>query len=338
MPGQFIFECPVLLPTLERAEKIVPPEFIPCYKWFIEHTDEQIRVLPHNMKPQPDTPVPLSRLSGIHSPSASRVKYANGRRYALSIHSSNQKRYADRKPLYLPDGTWIFDYAAYEGDVVDQGYNATLLNSLTDGIPVGVMVREKGGYRVLGLAFIERYNHATRMFTLHGPVTSQTVAAGTFAVPGFDELPPQEQQILIEYDGSDERRVVTAQQVRREQQGKFREALFKAYSGACAITGMNVPEVLQAAHINPYRGKKSQIVSNGILLRADLHLLYDAHLISVEPDSLEVAMSERLAGTAYLQYNKSRLHGPTDQEMAPSRDLLAMHYEQFRQENRVLVA
>ena len=338
MPGQFIFECPVLLPTLERAEKIVPPEFIPCYKWFIEHTDEQIRVLPHNMKPQPDTPVPLSRLSGIHSPSASRVKYANGRRYALSIHSSNQKRYADRKPLYLPDGTWIFDYAAYEGDVVDQGYNATLLNSLTDGIPVGVMVREKGSYRVLGLAFIERYNHATRMFTLHGPVTSQTVAAGTFAVPGFDELPPQEQQILIEYDGSDERRVVTAQQVRREQQGKFREALLKAYSGACAITGMNVPEVLQAAHINPYRGKKSQIVSNGILLRADLHLLYDAHLISVEPDSLEVTMSERLAGTAYLQYNKSRLHGPTDQEMAPSRDLLAMHYEQFRQENRVLVA
>lgn len=338
MPDQYIYECPVLLPTLERAERLVPPEFVPCYEWFIEHTDTIISVLPHNMKPQPDTPVPLSRLSGIHSPSAARVRYVNGRRYALSVHSGNPRRYTDRKPIHLADGTWIFDYAAYEGDAADQGYNATLLNSLTDGVPVGVMVREKAGYRVLGLAFVERYNRATRMFTLHGPVTSQTSAAGAFAVPGFDELPPREQEILIEYDGSDERRVVTARQIRREQQGKFREALIRAYSGACAITGVDVPEVLQAAHINPYRGKRSQVVSNGILLRADLHLLYDAHLVSVEPKSLRVVLSERLANTSYLQYNARRLREPAQAALAPNPDLLAMHYEQFRQENRVLLA
>lgn len=142
----------------------------------------------------------------------------------------------------------------------------------------------------------------------------------------------------MELDGQDERRVVTAQQVRREQQGRFREALLRAYSETCAITGVNVPEVLQAAHINPYRGRKSQVVNNGILLRADLHLLYDAHLISVEPNSLSISLSGRLESTSYLRYNHQKLREPISADLGPNTDLLAVHYEQFRRENPVLVA
>ena len=115
-------------------------------------------------------------------------------------------------------------------------------------------------------------------------------------------------------------------------------ALLSAYAGSCAITGTDVREVLQAAHINPYRGKRSQVVNNGILLRADMHLLYDAHLVSVDPDSLELRMSERLGASDYLRYNKVALRSPDNPKLAPSRDLLAIHYEQFRRENPALVA
>ena len=143
---------------------------------------------------------------------------------------------------------------------------------------------------------------------------------------------------MIEYDGSDERRVATAQIIRREQQGRFRSDLMDAYAGTCAISGTSVETVLQAAHINPYRGRRSQVVQNGILLRADLHLLYDARLISVEPDTHVLRLSDRLGNTDYERYNLKRLSETVRPELSPSNDLLAVHYEQFRQENHVLVA
>ena len=334
MPAQLTYESPVFLPTLERAKKLVPQAFLSCYDWFMSNAGEKVPRLPHNMHPKPTTPIPLSRDSGIYIPGAAQVEYDGGRRYALSVHSTGHRRYNDRAPIRLADGTWVLSYAAHEGSDLSQGYNAALMNCLNDGIPVGVFVKEAPGYRVLGLAYVEQYNSVTRMFTLHGPVSAATETAGSFVPHGFED----EQKILMELDGQDERRVVTAQQVRREQQGKFREALLRAYSETCAITGVNVPEVLQAAHINPYRGRKSQVVNNGILLRADLHLLYDAHLISVEPDSLSVSLSERLGSTAYLRYNHQRLREPVSADLAPNTDLLAVHYEQFRRENPALVA
>lgn len=338
MPSQFIQECPILLPSLANAEKIVPSKFIPCYEWFLENTGKTIDRLPHRMVNRPNTPIPLSRDSGIYVPGKVHVSYDGNRRYALSVHSSGTSRYADQRPISLADKTWVLDYAAQDGIDTGQAYNEALFNCLEDGVPVGVMFKQATGYLVLGLAFIERYNSASRTFTLHGPVTKATEARGAFAAQGLDELSSDQRDLLLEYNGEDQRRIVMAQQVRREQQGRFRNELLEAYSGACAISGTNVPEVLQAAHINPYRGRGSQVVSNGILLRADLHLLYDAHLISVEPDSLSVSLSERLARSTYLQYNGRHLSEPTHAPLAPNKDLLAAHYEQFRQENQVLVA
>nr|WP_286165725.1 HNH endonuclease signature motif containing protein [Olsenella uli] len=176
------------------------------------------------------------------------------------------------------------------------------------------------------------------MFTLHGPITEKSEAEGAFAFPGFDALAEDDRSILAEIDDGDERRLVKAEQVRREQQDAFRKTLLDAYEGACAITETDVPQVLQAAHINPYRGRKSQIVNNGILLRSDVHLLYDAHLISVEPDTLRISLSERLGSTAYVPLASCRLRLPHDEASHPSRNLLAAHYEQFMQENHVLVA
>lgn len=339
MPSQLVYECPVLLPTLDRAEQLVPWQFVPCYDWFIANAGNAVPKLPHHMENRPQTPIPLSRDSGIYVPGAAQVSYDGDRRYALSVHSNSTGRYDDRAPIPLADGTWILDYAAHQGSDVNQQYNRALMNCLEDGIPVGVMTRERrGGYLVRGLAFVECYNSVTRMFTLHGPVSHETEARGAFVPQGFDDLSPEQQQIVVEYDGEDERRRVTAQQVRREQQSLFRSKLLEAYNEACAISGTNVTTVLQAAHINPYRGRRSQIVQNGLLLRADLHLLYDAHLISVTPDHHDVVLSKRLSSTEYARYESIKLREPFDPAQSPSDELLAIHYEQFRRENELFVA
>lgn len=73
----------------------------------------------------------------------------------------------------------------------------------------------------------------------------------------------------------------------RSGQTKFREQLLSHYNG-CAITGCQVPQALEAAHIIPYclmpKGKK-YLKSNGLLLRADIHTLFDFNLIKINLDN-----------------------------------------------------
>lgn len=79
----------------------------------------------------------------------------------------------------------------------------------------------------------------------------------------------------------------------------FRSALMEVYQGQCAITESRVTQVLQAAHIKPYRGAPTNRVDNGLLLRVDLHQLFDKDLIGIHPDSREICISKELIGTEY---------------------------------------
>jgi len=63
--------------------------------------------------------------------------------------------------------------------------------------------------------------------------------------------------------------------VRRQGQPEFRKKLLRAYNNRCAISGCDCPDTLEAAHIRPYKGKHTNHVKNGILLRSDLQ---DWHL------------------------------------------------------------
>ncbi len=103
-------------------------------------------------------------------------------------------------------------------------------------------------------------------------------------------------------DASDGKKKILAEVARRQGQGAFRKKLLDAYDGQCAITSTAVADVLQAAHIRPYNGPRTNHVSNGLLLRADIHNLFDLKLITIEPigsESFQVRVSPRLAGTPY---------------------------------------
>jgi uncharacterized protein YjbI with pentapeptide repeats len=80
----------------------------------------------------------------------------------------------------------------------------------------------------------------------------------------------------------------------RQGQSQFRKALLKAYNGRCVVTGCDIEAALEAAHIIPYCLTKDNNILNGLLLRADLHTLFDFNLLVINPETRFVYLNERL--------------------------------------------
>lgn len=116
---------------------------------------------------------------------------------------------------------------------------------------------------------------------------------------------------------------------RREGQGTFRVRLLDAYERRCAVTGEHALPVLDAAHIQPYLGPASNHVQNGLVLRTDLHRLFDDGYVSISPD-LELMVSRRLReefdnGEAYYAMAGRQLLVPRERQARPSRSALEWH-------------
>lgn len=124
----------------------------------------------------------------------------------------------------------------------------------------------------------------------------------------------------------DRRKRVTASIVVREGRGAFRSALEAAYSNQCAVTGVSAP-VLDAAHIRPYRGTQSDHPANGLLLRTDLHTLFDKHLLTIVYDgTFLVRVAPDVTESMYQQLDGSRLAKvPTSIAERPDPHLLREH-------------
>ncbi|MBH1406247.1 HNH endonuclease [Stenotrophomonas maltophilia] len=133
-------------------------------------------------------------------------------------------------------------------------------------------------------------------------------------------------------DEIDERRRVLAAILRRRGQPVFRKALLDAYSGRCAMTDCDSIDALEAAHIRPYSGQSSNVVSNGILLRADMHTLFDLHLVSVIPDSLRITLAPVLRRSQYSVLEGRELATPASTNLMPNTESLAWHHSQCKWE------
>ncbi len=68
----------------------------------------------------------------------------------------------------------------------------------------------------------------------------------------------------------------------RRGQADFRKRLLEVYDGRCIVTGTAMPELLEAAHIIPHSEGKDYTGGNGLLLRSDIHTLYDLQLLSID--------------------------------------------------------
>jgi len=120
----------------------------------------------------------------------------------------------------------------------------------------------------------------------------------------------------------------------RRGQAPFRQKLLASYGGRCAITESRVTSLLEAAHITPHAEGSDYRVSNGILLRADVHTLFDLHLLGIDP-KLRVRLSQEIKNSEYGRYDGKHIERlpsiPSDQ---PSPTALQQRFEDFLQKGR----
>ena len=116
---------------------------------------------------------------------------------------------------------------------------------------------------------------------------------------------------------------------RRLGQGGFKFMVSEVYGRRCAISGERTMPVLEAAHIKPVSKGGEHLLSNGLLLRMDIHTLLDAGYIGITPD-LRVRVSPRLDaewgnGKIYYQHDGQALRLPNTAAARPSAELLDWH-------------
>ncbi len=136
-------------------------------------------------------------------------------------------------------------------------------------------------------------------------------------------------------DANDGRQRILTAIVRRQGQGKFRAAVLRAYAGRCAVTGCDVEQALEAAHIYPYRGQETNEVSNGILLRSDLHTLFDLGLLTIDPETMTVHIIDTIRSSAYGGLHGGNVNVPAESVAAPSPDSLSWHRSKIGGRERV---
>ena len=90
-------------------------------------------------------------------------------------------------------------------------------------------------------------------------------------------------------------RVVTTV-LARPAQAKFRREVLDAYARTCLLSGEQMSEVLEAAHIIPKSDNGADTANNGLCLRSDIHRLYDAGHIRFEPNG-QLHFSDAVAGS-----------------------------------------
>ena len=128
--------------------------------------------------------------------------------------------------------------------------------------------------------------------------------------------------------GDGKERVVRAINLRRGQQ-QFRKKLLRAYSGKCAITNCNCADALEAAHILPYDGDLTNHVQNGLLLRSDIHTLFDLGRIGVDATTKKVLVAKSLRATAYAALKDLSIRLPAEAKNYPNEEVLRKHAAQW---------
>lgn len=115
-------------------------------------------------------------------------------------------------------------------------------------------------------------------------------------------------------------------------QGSFRTLVIDAYRRRCAMTGESTLPALEAAHIQSCADLGPHQVSNGLLVRSDFHKLFDAGLVTVDPN-YRIQISGRIRDQYFNGRAYYRLHGqesaalPEDSQDHPNPEFLRWHNE-----------
>lgn len=116
-------------------------------------------------------------------------------------------------------------------------------------------------------------------------------------------------------------------------QGAFRVLVTDLYHRRCAVTGERTLPALDAAHIRPYGAGGEHRANNGLLLRRDIHSLFDQGYVTVTPE-LRFEVSRRIReefenGRHYYALHGASVAGPDDPRFRPDPQALSWHNQQL---------
>jgi hypothetical protein len=139
--------------------------------------------------------------------------------------------------------------------------------------------------------------------------------------------PADDGQSYVPTTGDSREAVLRQIKARRGQQG-FRDGLRRRYGDKCMISGCTIMDIVEAAHIKQYRGEDDNHPENGLLLRVDLHTLFDLNLLGIEPSTLTVKIHPdgKKDGYQHLE-GKKLLCGPA----GPSPEAIVYRWKEFVQ-------
>lgn len=281
-------------------------------KWFETHAGE---LVPYSALDNPNFKL-VHRPKGIWKP-------ANWD-YALSVRETLSSTYTDVPISNKSNGDWDYLYHEETGGAAR---NNGLIRCMEDGVPVGVLIQQTGKpyvtYWVVGLGRITQFDG--NWFSIE---QWESASIGDPAIA--DTEMARYETLQNEFDPADveQDRDVRLQAMRvRHGQGLFRSQLLKAYKKRCAFTNYSAVEALDAAHIIPYDGRVTNHPTNGLLLRADIHKLFDIGLVAVDTSSWTQIVSPQLSSSEYATYHRKALLLPDHLTMMPSVKALNLHRE-----------
>ncbi len=172
-------------------------------------------------------------------------------------------------------------------------------------------------------------SHSGRIPRQHWYDTVEPVSPELYSI--ITKAPiPKKWEVVTPGDLEDERRRVEASVADRQGQQAFRRELFKVYGAHCVVSGCGVVEALAAAHIHQHTGPKSNDPGNGIVLRSDIHLLFDQCLLAIDPNTLKVVIRPILKGTEYWRFNGKDLKLSEHTRSRLSIPMLQFKYRQYK--------
>ncbi|MDQ1847704.1 HNH endonuclease [Gemmobacter fulvus] len=292
--------------------------------WF--HDNRGRRVSWQEMKKMADDEgVRLSTAAkGIYKPSYTE--------YTLSVRTVQDGPYPDKEVEYRPDGSWVCQYFQEYTDVDRRDKSAGnrgLLKCQKDRVPVGFLIKRQdkpAEYDVLGLGLVTNWDRG--YFTIEGFADNGAFRphvehdAASMRANAVDAEARKDIQ-----SAKDARNYALVTIARRRGQAAFRNTLLKVYNSKCCITGCDFVPALEAAHIRPYLGEHSNIASNGLLLRGDIHTLFDLGFLAIG-DQYNIILAKSLASSdAYHGLYGKRISLPSHIDDQPDREFLRNHRE-----------
>ncbi len=204
------------------------------------------------------------------------------------------------------------------------------LDDLTEITSTLELWKGKEFFRYNTLSSLEHFNDGTSKLMLEYKHENNTHMNYEDAMWGVSTLTftPEKSEGTVEWRGFDtskgdgivtwksfavdlisQKRKKTVSQLDRKQQ-LFRNALF-TFEPHCAITGESTKSALEAAHIIPAKDGGGEVVANGILLRADIHRLYDAGVFSIDLAGNIVNIKDNISPEYFKLLDNTRIPNKT---------------------------